>query len=574
MPEIKVKEKKPTLLTVCLIVVLILILKSYMLLFSLFSINWAILLSSFYIFTPIVLLISFSFIFSPRGQLSYLFVLDVLISLLLLADLIYARAFGHLISFFMLSAKYVTEDLSASVISLMRWTDFLMLIDLPFFLIFLVKSRPKDLLKKRILYFFAAAAISSGILCFQFTRLENSNLLSNDRMQPLVMSPIGYHMFDLYQFISEKEDALDEEEISIVDNWMEYNRKYQEAREDYANLEGLIEGKNVIVIQFESLENIMVGKSCYGQEITPNINSLLDSSIYFSSIVEQVRDGNSSDAELLFNASMYPMSRGSTFLRFGENTYVTLPKLMHDLGYTSIAIHGDDKKFWNRDLVFRVFGFDKYIDEEQFADKSSAGMGILDGSLFSQALAEIKKLSEPYNVFIITLTSHMPFKLNEEIKYLDLPGDDMTNTYLQSIHYTDKVFGDFYNQLKAEGLLNNAVIVIYGDHQGIHKYYSTTLPDNNYEVPFIIHIPGMKGFEIDKIGGQVDMMPTLAYLLGIEKEKYSASVMGRNLFGRNSGTALLPTGEVLGEPDDKEHLIKVPKIADMSIRGDYFKLKQ
>lgn len=563
---LKIKEEK-----MWLTVLIILLIKSMMVLFSLFSFNLIILSFSGFAITPILFLISFSFVFSPRGALIYSFCVDFLISILFTADIVYARAYGHLISFYMIFAKDVMGDLSASVISLIKWTDFLMFIDLPIIFILALKSSNKEPVKKRIRLFYITAIISTALICFTFIHLENSKKLGNYKLHPLLMSPIGNHMYDLYRFVYEKGDKLDKDEISEIDSWLKYNTKYQDPEKDYTNLKGLMKGKNIIVIQFESLENIVVGKSYYGQEITPNINRLLDSSIYFSNIVEQVRDGNSSDAELLFNTSVYPMKSGSAFLRFGENAYVTLPKLLHEQGYASAAIHGDDKEFWNRDKVFPAMGFDKYIDEEQFDDKSSGGMGVLDQSLFNQSIKEIKKLKEPYNMFIITLTSHMPFTIGKEIQYLDLPNDDVTSDYLQSIYYTDKVFGEFYNQLKEEELLENSAIILYGDHEGVHKYYETTLPDNNYEIPFIIHFPGMKGFEVDKIGGQIDMMPTVAYLLGIEEEKYASTVMGRYIFGQSSGTAILPTGEVIGETEDKDHLIDAAKIADMCIRGNFFK---
>lgn len=555
-------------------VLIILFIKSNAVLFSLFSVNTSILKYSVYTIMPILFLISFSFIFSQKGQLFYLFGLDLFISLIFIADMVYARAYGHLISVYMMVAKDVMEDLNASAISLMKWTDFLMLIDLPLLFILAVKSKQKDRVKKRIYLFCVTVLLSIVIICFQFVQLEDSKKLANYKMYPILMSPIGNHMFDLYRFMYEKADILDTEDIIAVDAWLKKNTKYQEPKEDYAHLKGLLKGKNVIVIHFESLENVVVGQSYCSQEITPNINRLLNSSIYFSNIFEQVRDGNSSDAELMFNTSMYPISSGSAFLRFGENTYVTLPKLLHEKGYTSVAIHGDNKEFWNRDQVFPFLGFDGFIDEKQFKDKSSIGMGISDESLFLQSILEIKKLEEPYNLFIITLTSHVPFDLNEENRYLDLPNDDETSSYLQSIHYTDKVFGDFYDKLEAEGLLGNLALIIYGDHEGIHKYYeTTTLPNNNYEIPFIIHIPGMEGFAMDKIGGQVDMMPTVAYLLGIDTEKYSSTIMGRNLFGSAPGTVILPTGKILGETGEEDHLTEAQSIADMIIRGNYFNSK-
>lgn len=555
-------------------VLIILFIKSNVVLFSLFSANIGILMYNVINIMPILFLISFSFIFSQKGQLFYLFGLDLLITVLFIVDMVYARGYGHLISVYMIVAKGVMKDMNASAISLMKWTDFLMLIDLPILFILAVKSKRKVWVKKRIYLFYITVLFSVIIICFQFVRLEDKKMLGNYKMHPLIMSPIGNHMFDLYRFVYEKADTLDDKDISTVNAWLKENEKYQKPNENYAPLKGLLKGKNIIAIHFESLESVVVGQSYYNQKITPNINRLLDSSIYFNNIFEQVRDGNSSDAELMFNTSMYPLSSGSAFLRFGENTYVSLPTLLHKEGYTSIALHGDDKEFWNRDRVFPVLGFDRFIDEEQFDDKSFIGMGISDKSLFSQSISEIKKLKEPYNILIITLTSHMPFILKEENRYLDLPNGDITSAYLQSVHYTDKVFGEFYDQLEKEGLLKNSALILYGDHEGIHKYYpTTTLPSNNYKLPVMIHIPGMKGFTVDKIGGQVDIMPTVAYLLGIDEKKYSSSVMGRNLFGSSSGTVLLPTGKILGKVDNEDHLSVAQNIADMIIRGNYFNTK-
>lgn len=568
------KEKEPSKLSFMWIVGLIIILiKSDIVLFSLFGLHWLIIINSILTVVPILFLISFSFIFSQKGQLIYLFILDLVISALFIADMVYARAYGHLIGIHMMFAKDVMQGLSASVISLIKWTDFLMLVDLPILLFLALKSGQKERDKKRLRLFYITVILSILTICFQFVRFEKTKVLGNSKVQPMVMSPIGTHMFDLYSLVYEKVSKLDNEDKAVIAGWLEENSKYQEPDEKYSYLEGTFKGKNIIAVQVESLENILVNQSFGGKEITPNINKLLGHSIYFNNIHEQVRDGNSSDAEFMFNTSVYPLGNGSAFLRFGGNKYVALPQLLHEQGYTSIALHGDNKEFWNRDQVFPSLGFEKFISEDEFADKSSDGMGILDKSLFSQTISEIKKLKEPYYSFVITITSHMPFKINKNIQYLDLPFEDDTSRYLQSIYYVDKVFGEFYSQMEKEGILDNAVLVLYGDHEGIHKYYSTTLPDNNYEIPFIIHVPGMKGQVIDKVGGQVDMMPTLAYLLGIEKEKILPGVMGRNLFGKSPGTVILPNDKIIGEDKDKEHLTNASTVSDLIIRGNYFNLR-
>jgi len=257
-------------------------------------------------------------------------------------------------------------------------------------------------------------------------------------------------------------------------------------------------------------------------------------------------------------------------MSYGENAYFSLPKLLKQDGYETMTIHGDEAKFWNRDVVYPNLGIDKYVDESLFEDKRYSGLGILDESLFDQSLKEIKKTDSPFYSYIMTVTSHTPFNLEEEYRFLGIPGDDADAGYLESIHYTDHYLGEFYDSLKEKGILENSAIIIFGDHEGIHKYQDSNLPKNNGEIPFIVSIPGMEGFEVNQLGGQIDMLPTLLYLLGVDKEVYSESVMGSNLLKSDPGSVILPTGELQGETKDKEHLLKASEIANLIITGNYF----
>lgn len=394
---------------------------------------------------------------------------------------------------------------------------------------------------------------------------------ANTDLEPIILSPVGYHVSDLMKLIHEKNDKLTLDNINNIDQWLDQNANYQNPDKKYSDLQGLIKGKNLIVIQFESLETIVINNSFYGQEVTPNINKLLENSIYFPNIYEQVRDGNSSDAELMFNTAIYPSTSGSTFLRFGDNTYNSLPLILNKRNYISVAVHGDNKEFWNRDNVFPKLGFEQYIAEDRFEDKTKAGMGILDSSLFSQSEMEMKKLNQPFYCFVITLTSHMPFDDAEKVGGLPLPDDDIKYKYIQTINYTDRCIGQFINELNNSGLLSNSVVIIYGDHEGIHKYYKEdTTTDNNGRIPFIIYIPGMQGITLNTIGGQVDMMPTLAYLMGIPQAEYDKTTMGINLFSQYSGAAILPDGKLMGASQDEEHLRATQDIANLIITGNYF----
>ncbi|MGE5629013.1 MAG: LTA synthase family protein, partial [Solirubrobacterales bacterium] len=293
---------------------------------------------------PIVFVLNFSILFSIRRKPIFLFVIDFAISFIFFVDMIYARGYGHLISVYMIFAKGITEGMGPSVISLIHPTDFLMFVDLPFVFLAVFKLRENNglALPKRIALFASTMLLTTALFGYQLYQMRDIKVLANYTNRPLYLSPIGTHIFDIYRFVYERNEKLNSKEVAEVDAWLKDNSKYQQPDPAYKYLEGKIKGKNLIVIQVESLESVVLNKSYYNQEITPNLNKLIGKSIYFSNINEQVKDGNSSDAELIFNTSTYPISSGSAFIRFGDNTYNSIPKLLNNYGYSSVAMHGDD----------------------------------------------------------------------------------------------------------------------------------------------------------------------------------------------------------------------------------------
>lgn len=569
--SIKLNYISKTILFICISIGI----KSCLLLASLYSLNiFTIGYNFLATFISIVFFISFSFLLSNRKQVIYLIIMDFLISILFLIDILYSRSYAHLFSPYLMLVKNATNEMSASIISLLSINDILFFIDIPILIVIYNKFKHKTntnwFEKNRIFFFLITFILSSSLMAIQFIRLEKEKLLGNSRLISVLMSPIGSHIYDLYRFSYDRTMVLTKDEISEIESWMKANEKYQEPSSENSSLEGILKGKNLIAIQVESLENFVIDKSFYGEEITPNINKLLKNSFYFNNIHEQVNDGNSSDAELMFNTSTYPIDTGSAFLRFGDNKYNSLPGMLKGYGYTSMAVHGDYKQFWNRDVVYKTIDFDIFISEEKFQYKDIEGMGIKDEDLFSQTILEMGKLKPPFNLFLITLTSHMPFDISKDLRDPNLPYTDESDKYLQSIHYMDKSFGEFYEILKKKGYLDNSVIVIYGDHEGIHKYYKTSLPENDKRIPFIIYVPGMKGSTINKTGGQIDILPTLTYLMGINKDENKASMMGSNLFNVNAGAAILQDGNIIGSKADVEHLQSAQNIANLIVKGNYY----
>jgi phosphoglycerol transferase MdoB-like AlkP superfamily enzyme len=188
---------------------------------------------------------------------------------------------------------------------------------------------------------------------------------------------------------------------------------------------------------------------------------------------------------------------------------------------------------------------------------------------------------------MVTLTSHGPFNLPQQYRQLKLD-ESMDNTklggYFQSVNYTDRQIGTFLSRLDKDGVLDNSVVVIFGDHCGIHKYYQDELfsiqPQEDWWliknrcVPFIIYQKQMAGEKLTVTGGQIDIMPTVAYMMGIDEKEFQNTAMGRILVKTKKDFAVLNDYTYIGieaSKNDKKIALKGIDIADKIISSNYFK---
>jgi uncharacterized sulfatase len=174
------------------------------------------------------------------------------------------------------------------------------------------------------------------------------------------------------------------------------------------------------------------------------------------------------------------------------------------------------------------------------------GWGLKDISFFEQSMKMIESLPKPFYCKLITLTNHYPFTLEAKDRLIaEFTSTSGTlNRYIPSVRYMDEALKRFYEQVKAAGLYNNSMFVLYGDHNGISQKHNKAMaaflgkkkitPFDHIQlqkVPLFIHIPGIPGQTIHTLGGQVDLKPTILHLLGLEAE-HEVHV-GNDLFGLN-----------------------------------------
>lgn len=311
---------------------------------------------------------------------------------------------------------------------------------------------------------------------------------------------------------------------------------------------GLAKNRHVFTIQVESLQEFVINQTVNGQEITPNLNALLKDSAYFNNVYQQIGAGNTSDAEWLMHTSLYPEGMDPTVNIIDGNELPSLVRTLQKHGYGTATYHADDITYWSRDKLYPALGFDYMYTSEEIPKEKEIGFGPADEVLFGFVESQLPKQLAAHDLMysnIITLTSHTPFEMPAEFEYLHLPEDyegTYVGNYLQSVRYTDEQIGLFIDSLKKRGIYEDSIILIYGDHSGLHGAPVTEKDEkilkeilghkynlhDRFVVPVLFTAPGIfTGESYSRLGGQIDLMPTLLNLLGIE---HNAQMIGHNLF--------------------------------------------
>ncbi|MGE7761834.1 LTA synthase family protein [Peribacillus sp. NPDC097895] len=503
-----------------------------------------------------------------------------------LGDIWFYRYYSTPISSYMWMQQSNLNGLGESIFSMMDMKDALfLLVGIPIAESFMKKKYPlKHMALVPAVIFLMIAGLKPAKNIFidqvDITRRYEANTFLR------TWGPIGHHVLDTYAYFTDSgKHGLSSNEKKSVSDY--FNKK---KRQDHAH-SGSLEGKNIIIIQVESLQAFPLFQKSAGQEVTPFMNELAKEGLYFPHVYPQTVFGNSSDGELIVNTGLYPLKQGATFFRFPYNDFPGLAKELKKSGYKSYAFHGDEEDFWNRQHAYPSLGFDDYVSIEDMQQDEMISMGLGDRSFFNQSYNFLKDEQKPYYAFFVTLTSHVPFSLpKEKITWKPKVGkeDSYLTKYFEAIHYTDSAIGEFVKKLKNDGKLKDSVIVIYGDHDGlflkdkqeVEAYYDSKISDDEWiekymPIPVIIYQEDMEGRTIDKVAGQVDILPTLYDLFNIK----SFSYFGGSMLNGEEGDALILKGDygsqmkINGKGKAVEFLPEDQKEIDLSdqvIRSDYF----
>lgn len=482
-----------------------------------------------------IIIIGIGLLFKQKIQSVMVIVASTVATMILYFNLLYYRFFTDFLTWPVLLQTSNAQELSGSVIELMKFADLLLFVDILILVFIVVKKKlpilanshrePLILFVVAVLIFFANLTVA---------QIERPQLLTRSFDRELLVKNIGlfhYHTYDAYIQSHTKAQRVFADG-SAIDDIVEYIKAdYKKPDED---LFGIAKGKNVIVISIESLQSFVINETVNGEEITPFLNSLIDESYYFDEFYHQTAQGKTSDSEFLVANSLYGRNSGAVFFTHAGNEYNALPELLNEENYFTSVMHANNKSFWNRDMMYLGLGYDRFFDIDSYDvnETNTIGWGLKDVDFFEQSIDLLKSQPKPYYTSFITLTNHFPFELGEEDKFIDeFDSNSRTlNRYFPTARYTDKAIEVFFERLKEEGMYEDSIFILYGDHYGISDYHNEAMslflnkdeitPFDTIQlqrVPMFVHIPGHDTSEINHtVSGQIDLKPTIMHLLGMD----------------------------------------------------------
>ncbi|MFJ7669277.1 LTA synthase family protein [Lysinibacillus sp. NPDC097195] len=489
-----------------------------------------------------MLFLGFSFLFRGKKKYTSLVIIYTLMSILLYANVVYYRFFSDFITLPTIFQTQNFGDLGGSILSLLKPYDILFFVDV-FFMIYLRFSgkiqKQTTAMGYKKAFAIIAFALAISIVNLGLAETSRPQLLSRGFDRNYIVKYLGMYNYTIYDTVetmkASSERALaDSSDITEVINYTKSN--YANPNPKYF---GAAKGMNVIYLHLESFQNFLIDYKLNGQEVTPFLNSLAkdQNTLYFDNFFHQTGQGKTSDAEFMLENSLFGLPQGSAYITKAQNTYQAAPSILKDYGYTSAVFHGNNGSFWNRNVIYKSFGFDKFYDASYYDTGSTENMaeyGLLDKPFFEQSQSFLNALPQPFYTKLITVGNHYPYKMNQDLVTIEkaTTGDASVDNYFQTARYADEAIEQMFNQLKESGLYDNSMIVLYGDHYGISDNHNKAMAQvmgkditpyesaNLQRVPLFIHVPGMQGETNHTYGGQTDLLPTLLHLLGIDTQNY------------------------------------------------------
>jgi len=553
----------------------------------------------FFLFFPLML-ISVSLIIFKKWRWFFLAFSGAVISIFIIADKMYYTFFSSVITTASFSAAGQIWDVKSAVFEVLTLTDIFYIVSFGIFILFgivynqkmrmgLSESKLTFTIDKIVGILFCLLAIYCYNIAFyipkRYVKITPDHIMrlsekethydvmgyfipnheASDKVYAATFGITNFHIKNFTDAIKNQLKRKKYRNLPLPKHIYSFFDKKRVINKIKSPFYGIAEGRNVFLIHFESLNPILIGSYIGGIPVTPTLNTLEKKSLYWNYILDQVTIGGSSDAEFSSLTGMLPGTREISIFNTSCLPHLpSLPRALKSKGYQAISLHGYVSSFWNRNISQPLLGFETMYFKKSYTCTQKIGMGISDKEFFSQSIDLLQNHKTPFFAFMITLSSHVPYRgLPADYQQLfnqNIEPDSLLIRYLQAIRYSDDALGEFFSKIRASGLWENSIFVIYGDHrpgsnhkmnEALVKATGKLLTSPRFTcVPIMIVIPGREHLILEyknqyknTVGGLYDIFPTITHLLGYD---VPFGVYGSHLFVKNSQRNPVPVFRFIG----------------------------
>lgn len=271
--------------------------------------------------------------------------------------------------------------------------------------------------------------------------------------------------------------------------------------------------RNIVLILMEGMSMDMTGLKPEGRKLTPFLDSLAYSSLYFS----QCYSAGIHTCNGVF-ASLYGMPALMSRHPFSHISsqslaFYGLPQLLKEHGYYTNYFLAHDEEFDNNGFFLSRNGIDRIFCRKDYDQTKIENVwGVSDEYLLEFALQQMDSLHQSGTQFfstILTISTHPPQEMPKHTLFKPNSKEVLNQVY----EYADYALKKFFEEAQTKSWYDKTVFVLTGDH-GINLPSAFEAPLSHNHVPLIAVCQAMAPHKIDYPVMQTDVLPLVMHLAG------------------------------------------------------------
>ena len=277
--------------------------------------------------------------------------------------------------------------------------------------------------------------------------------------------------------------------------------------------------RNIVLITIESMSASFMQHFGYPDAITPHLDSLYKMGIAFE---QCFATGNRTVRGLEAVTLSLPPCPGQSIIKRPRNDNMhSTAAVLREKGYDAYYFYGGNSYFDNMETFFGGNGY-RIIDQKSYKPEEITFAniwGVCDEDAYRKVirtLNEDAQSGKPFFAHVMTVSNHRPYTY--PAGRIPIPNDAKLRS--GGVMYTDYALGRFFEEASRQPWFANTVFVITADHCA-SSAGKTEIPLEKYHIPALIFAPGLiTPQQVDKVISQIDLMPTLFSLLGMDYDSH------------------------------------------------------